>query len=133
MAARIVYALSVTVVLLQLLPISFAFSPPCPVMSPAVVVGTFSANHFHPHRLSKTILYEKISEKRRKQLGIEEGEDEYDLGRALEVNTDPLISKIVAGSFILVMITLLVVGVVIPYTTDYGEGVCNPLLTGGRC
>lgn len=48
-------------------------------------------------------------------------------------NTDPLISKIIAGSFILVMIALLTVGLIIPLTTDYGEGVCNPVLTAGRC
>ena len=34
-----------------------------------------------------TELFERISEKRRKQLGIGEGEDEYDLGKALETNT----------------------------------------------
>jgi hypothetical protein len=28
---------------------------------------------------------------------------------------------------------LLVVGVIIPSLTDYGEGVCNPILTAGRC
>jgi len=78
-------------------------------------------------------LYEKISDKRRKQLGIGEDEDEYDLGIALDTNTDPLITKIIAGSLILVIIALLFAGVIIPVTTDYGEGVCNPLLTGGRC
>ena len=64
---------------------------------------------------------------------MDDTEDEYDLDVALENNTDPLISKIVAGSLILTMIALLIVGLVIPLTTDYGEGVCNPLLTGGRC
>jgi hypothetical protein len=29
--------------------------------------------------------------------------------------------------------SLLIYGIVIPATTDYGEGVCNTLLTGGRC
>ena len=80
-----------------------------------------------------TTLYQKISKDRRKQLGIQDDEDEYDLEFALDNNTDPLISKIIAGSLILTMIALLTAGVIIPYTTDYGEGVCNPILTGGRC
>ena len=58
---------------------------------------------------------------------------EYDLDKALETNTDPFITKIIAGSFILVVIALLVVGIVVPSFTDYGEGVCNPITTGGRC
>jgi len=74
-----------------------------------------------------------ISKKRRAQLGIADDEDEYDLGLALDANTDPLISKIVAGSLILALLSLLVVGVVVPSLTDYGDGVCNPLLTAGRC
>ena len=78
-------------------------------------------------------LHSKLTKERRQQLGVGEDEDEYDLYKALETNTDPLISKIIAGSFILVMIALLVVGVVIPLTTDYGDGVCNPVLNGGRC
>ena len=85
-----------------------------------------------PRRLTLPPLY-KLTNERRKQLGVGDDEDEYDLYKALETNTDPLISKIIAGSFILVMISLLVVGVVIPLTTDYGEGVCNPVLNGGRC
>lgn len=75
----------------------------------------------------------KISQKRRDQLGIADDEEEYDLGFALEQNTDPLISKIIAGSLILVIISLLVAGVVIPSLTDYGEGVCSPIQHGGRC
>jgi hypothetical protein len=68
-----------------------------------------------------------------KQLGIADDEDEYDLDVALNNNTDPGITKIIAGSFILVMIALLVVGLVIPSITDYGEGVCSPIQNGGRC
>jgi hypothetical protein len=75
----------------------------------------------------------KISQERRRQLGIPDGEDEYDLDVALSSNTDPLISKIVAGSLIVVVLGLLVAGVVIPSLTDYGEGVCNPIRTAGRC
>jgi hypothetical protein len=119
---------------------------------------------------------------RRKKLGIADNEDEYDLEMALDNNTDPIITKIIAGryvlqcivshckadipventvsylagflsllytyltffvffsilvlryqSLIISILTLLVFGIVIPATTDYGEGVCNPLLTGGRC
>lgn len=75
----------------------------------------------------------KISPQRRKQLGIADEEDEYDLGVALSSNTDPLITKIIAGSLIVAILSLLVVGVIIPSTTDYGEGVCNPIVTQGRC
>ena len=75
----------------------------------------------------------KISNERRKQLGIADDEDEYDLYFALDNNTDPLITKIIAGSLILAILGLLVAGVVIPSLTDYGEGVCNPITTGGRC
>ena len=84
-------------------------------------------------RLSSSSLFKKISQERRKQLGILDDEDEYDLDFALDSNTDPLISKIIAGSLIVVIIALLTVGVIIPYTTDYGEGVCNPILNQGRC
>jgi hypothetical protein len=55
------------------------------------------------------------------------------LGVALSANTDPGITKIIAGSFIWVMIALLVMGLVIPSLTDYGEGVCSPIQNGGRC
>lgn len=75
----------------------------------------------------------QISGGRRAQLGIGDDEDEYDLGVALANNTDPFITKVIAGSFIVVVIALLVAGIIIPATTDYGEGVCRPLLTGGRC
>jgi hypothetical protein len=84
-------------------------------------------------RRTVTVLNERISDKRRKQLGISGDEDEYDLGVALENSTDPLISKIIAGSLIVAIFVLLVAGVVIPSLTDYGEGVCNPILTAGRC
>ena len=75
----------------------------------------------------------RISKERRAELGIADDEDEYDLGKALETNTDPLITKIIAGSLILAIFGLLVVGVIIPLNTDYGDGVCNPLLSAGRC
>jgi len=76
----------------------------------------------------------QISKKRREQLGIIEGEDEYDLDFALDANTDPFITKIIAGSLILAILALLVFGVIVPnYLTDYGEGVCNPIRNAGRC
>lgn len=74
----------------------------------------------------------RISKERRKELGIGDDEDEYDLGKALDTNTDPLITKIIAGSLIVAILGLLIAGVIIPATTDY-EGACNPLLTAGRC
>ena len=80
-----------------------------------------------------TSLFKRISQERRRQLGFLDDEDEYDLGYALDCNTDPLISKIIAGSLIVVIIALLVAGVIIPLTTDYGDGVCNPALNAGRC
>ena len=66
-------------------------------------------------------LHARLSDKRRKQLGVGDDEDEYDLGTALEANTDTTITKIIAGSFIVVVIALLVVGVVVPSLTDYSD------------
>lgn len=83
--------------------------------------------------VDKSTMRPIITDKRRKQLGIPDGEDEYDLGMALRNNTDDTISKIIAGSLIVAILALLVAGIVIPATTDYGEGVCQPLLSGGRC
>ena len=68
-----------------------------------------------------------------KELGLPDDADEYDLDVALNNNTDAGITKIIAGSFILVMLALLVVGLVIPSITDYGDGVCSPIQNGGRC
>ena len=75
----------------------------------------------------------KMSVARRKELGVNDDEEEYDLEMALDNSTDPFITKVIAGSLIVSILTLLIVGLVIPATTDYGEGVCNPLLTAGRC
>jgi hypothetical protein len=75
---------------------------------------------------------DRFTSDRREKLGLNDSDEEYDLDRALENNTDPLISKIVAGSLILTILALLVVGVVIPFTTD-SVGMCNPILTQGRC
>lgn len=105
--------------------LSLAFAP-----RPTKVL---TSNFAEPLARKSTTLFRKISSERRKQLGILDTEDEYDLDYALNNNTDDTISKVVAGSFILVMIALLVVGLIIPYTTDYGDGVCNPILNQGRC
>ena len=98
-----------------------------------------TCNGFAPsNRKSKVQRYEQvtlrmINQRRRNQLGIGDDEDEYDLDEALRVNTDDTISKIVAGSFIAVMIALLYFGLIQPSITDYGEGVCSPIQNGGRC
>jgi hypothetical protein len=96
--------------------------------------------HFQPTaaavvstRTTATLLRAKISRERRDQLGINDDQDEYDLDVALEQNTDPLITKIIAGSLIVAILAGLVFGVVIPATTNYGDGLCNPLLSAGRC
>lgn len=70
---------------------------------------------------------------KQRELGLPDDADEYDLDVALNNNTDAGITKIIAGSFILVMLALLVVGLVIPSITDYGDGVCSPIQNGGRC
>uniref|UniRef100_A0A7S1G363 Uncharacterized protein n=1 Tax=Corethron hystrix TaxID=216773 RepID=A0A7S1G363_9STRA len=75
----------------------------------------------------------KFTNDRRQKLGMEDEDAEYDLDAALDNNTDPLITKVIAGSLILALVSLLVVGVVVPSITDYGEGVCSPIQNGGRC
>lgn len=109
----------------------------CPLLTPAFVAPrhvTKSATK------SSTPLYAKkpeprqiINDKRRKQLGLADDEDEYDLYYALDNNTDPLITKIIAGSLIVTIIALLVAGVIVPSLTDFGDGVCSPIQNGGRC
>mmetsp|Transcript_1731 Transcript_1731/g.3698 ORF Transcript_1731/g.3698 Transcript_1731/m.3698 type:complete len:117 (-) Transcript_1731:289-639(-) len=84
-------------------------------------------------RRAPSSLRMKIDPKRRKELGISDDEEEYDLDVALAANTDPGITKIIAGSFIVAVLALLVVGLVIPSITDYGDGVCSPIQNGGRC
>lgn len=75
-----------------------------------------------------------LSASRRRQLGVADNEEEYDLSVALDANTDPFITKLIAGSAILVILVLLIAAVVVPGLSDYGgEGVCVPILTGGRC
>mmetsp|Transcript_17652 Transcript_17652/g.17086 ORF Transcript_17652/g.17086 Transcript_17652/m.17086 type:complete len:156 (-) Transcript_17652:11-478(-) len=74
-----------------------------------------------------------FTNERREKLGLDDQDDEYDLDVALNQNTDPLITKLIAGSLILVVMALLVAGIVVPSITDYGEGVCSPIQNGGRC
>ena len=93
----------------------------------------------HPQRLTKTLRISRvnshlsgISPKRREELGLTDEDDEYDLGVALANNTDDTISKIIAGSLILAIAGLLVVGLVIPNTTDFGQA-CVPSKHAGWC
>lgn len=78
-------------------------------------------------------LLARLSDKRKKELGVADDEDEYDLSQALNANTDPLITKLIAGSLIIVMIGLLTVAVIIPLTSETVDGLCNPILNAGRC
>ncbi|GMI48239.1 hypothetical protein TrCOL_g2942 [Triparma columacea] len=81
--------------------------------------------------LSPTTLF--INKKRREELGMEDDDFEYDLDQALNNNTDPFITKVIAGSLILVIFALLVVGVIIPLTAPIEGGLCSPIQNGGRC
>lgn len=100
-------------------------------------VTTSTRNHVSLQAIRKIkdneVPNDKFTTDRRKKLGLTDDDDEYDLGVALANNTDPFISKVISGSLILAILGLLVAGVIIPATTDYGEGVCNTILTGGRC
>ena len=79
------------------------------------------------------VLLARLSDKRKKELGVADDEDEYDLSQALNANTDPLITKLIAGSLILVLLGLLTVAVIIPLTSETVDGLCNPILNAGRC
>jgi hypothetical protein len=79
------------------------------------------------------VLSARLSDKRKKELGVADDEDEYDLSQALNANTDPLITKLIAGSLILVILGLLTVAVIIPLTSETVDGLCNPILNAGRC
>jgi len=85
------------------------------------------------NKQQKQTVGKQIRSDRRKQLGIPDDADEYDLDAALNNNTDDFISKVVAGSFIVAVIVLLVAGIIIPATADLGDEVCKPILNGGRC
>eukprot|EP00986_Skeletonema_menzelii_P015664 scaffold12348_cov145-Skeletonema_menzelii.AAC.3 len=102
--------------------------PPLPRCVCTVRLSGWCCQAWH-HRSS----HDQSKEKGENELGLPEDADEYDLDVALNNNTDAGITKIIAGSFILVMLALLVVGLVIPSITDYGEGVCSPIQNGGRC
>mmetsp|Transcript_15664 Transcript_15664/g.32221 ORF Transcript_15664/g.32221 Transcript_15664/m.32221 type:complete len:123 (-) Transcript_15664:63-431(-) len=83
------------------------------------------------HRQVRTSLF--INQRRREELGLSDEDDEYDLGVALDTNTDPFITKVLAGSLIVVLLGLLVVGVIIPLTQPPDGGMCNPIQNAGRC
>jgi hypothetical protein len=83
--------------------------------------------------LESSTLMARLSDKRKKELGVADDEDEYDLSLALSANTDPLITKLIAGSLILVILGLLIVAVIIPLTSEPVLGLCNPILNAGRC
>ncbi|EED88707.1 predicted protein [Thalassiosira pseudonana CCMP1335] len=126
------------ILLLLLSPLIHAFVPAVrrPTLISGVTVGRGVLDMSKISLMAKKPEQQRVSiinQKRRQQLGISDEEDEYDLDVALNANTDAGITKIIAGSFILVMIALLVVGLVIPSLTDYGEGVCSPIQSGGRC
>ena len=89
---------------LLLLPLLHAFVVPSCQSRSIKVLSNERRNKSNPLNM--------IDQKRRKQLGIPDDEDEYDLYKALDVNTDKGITKIVAGSFIVVVIALLVFGLV---------------------
>ena len=74
----------------------------------------------------------KYSKERRNKLGLGDDDDEYDLDVALSQNTDSTITKVIAGSFILTVFALLFVAIIQPALNPV-EGMCNPLLTQGRC
>mmetsp|Transcript_24440 Transcript_24440/g.37028 ORF Transcript_24440/g.37028 Transcript_24440/m.37028 type:complete len:126 (+) Transcript_24440:3-380(+) len=118
--------------ILPFLPFLEAFAP-CPSRSGVTSFSPRSLGVDRHQQLQLPVLNMKIDKKRRKELGLPEDADEYDLDVALNNNTDAGITKIIAGSFILVMLALLVVGLVIPSITDYGDGVCSPIQNGGRC
>jgi hypothetical protein len=120
------------IVLASLISTTMAFAPNLVSTQSRNVLSTLQARI--PRKITDSdIPIRKINNERRKKLGIADDEDEYDLDFALENNTDPFISKLIAGSLILSITALLVYGIIIPATTDYGEGICNALLTGGRC
>ena len=127
------------------LPLLHAFVSPGSISISQDTLTSRSENIINDRPLTPSLYM--IDKKRKAQLGIGDDEDEYDLYRALDVNTDKGgvrmcamftfhiffcdgtclsyllyhiyiilqykgITKIVAGSFILVMIALLVVGLV---------------------
>merc|ERR1711871_603770 len=105
---------------------------------PAHVYSQLSLSN-HDLQLTLSPLYasnlpsNKYSSERRKKLGLgDEADEEYDLDKALDQNTDPLITKLIAGSLIVTLLSLVYVGLVQPAMNPV-EGLCNPLLTQGRC
>ena len=132
MISRLGLFLAAALIGLSVLPDSAAFTTTQVTVPSRVSFVALQARQARKIR-DNEIQTRKISNSRRKKLGIAEDEDEYDLDIALDNSTDPFITKVIAGSLILSITALLVAGIIIPATTDYGEGLCNALLTGGRC
>jgi predicted RND superfamily exporter protein len=107
--------------------VSFSLQPSCFDFRDSL------SSYHNDQRCASSVLLARLSDKRKKELGVADDEDEYDLSQALNANTDPLITKLIAGSLIVVVIGLLVVAVIIPLTSDTGDGLCNPILNSGRC
>ena len=89
----------------------------------------------HPPSFASSSSSLSISKKRREELGLAEEDVEYDLDAALATNTDPLITKIIVGSFTLVMVALIVFGFFLPYldSTQTDLGYCVPMQNNGKC
>ncbi|KAL3776809.1 hypothetical protein ACHAW5_006228 [Stephanodiscus triporus] len=85
---------------------------PLHAFAPSSCQGSDIVHRRRRRASSSSPLLRAINQKRRRELGLPDDADEYDLDVALNNNTDAGITKIVAGSFILVMIALLVVGLV---------------------
>mmetsp|Transcript_140 Transcript_140/g.223 ORF Transcript_140/g.223 Transcript_140/m.223 type:complete len:147 (-) Transcript_140:251-691(-) len=123
----------------SLLPGTYSFSIPIPLIAQRtrsvrfLTTKTPLAAFRQNKSADDTSAGKRISKSRREELGMEDGDDEYDLDTALNNNTDPFITKVIAGSLIVAIMALLVAGVVVPSLTDYGEGVCSPIQNGGRC
>mmetsp|Transcript_50782 Transcript_50782/g.99277 ORF Transcript_50782/g.99277 Transcript_50782/m.99277 type:complete len:146 (-) Transcript_50782:261-698(-) len=123
----------------SLLPVTYSFSLPMPLTARRTRSVRFLTTKTPLAAFRRNSSAEdpsagkRISKSRREELGMEDEDDEYDLDTALNNNTDPFITKVIAGSLIVAILALLVVGVVVPSITDYGEGVCSPIQNGGRC
>ncbi|GMH70277.1 hypothetical protein TrLO_g1625 [Triparma laevis f. longispina] len=125
-----------TLLLLAFLPHTIAFhtqpSLTFPNSNPTSLTSSARSLTFSRSSPLQQLFSKRINDKRRKELGIADDEEEYDLGVALERNTDPFITKVIAGSLIVTILGLLIVGVVMPLLSDTG-GMCNPALNAGRC
>ena len=100
--SNIDYTMKTITLLLPVFPLGLAFAP-----FRTTHLSKIACKHQHGERQQG---HHMIDQRRREQLRLADDDDEYDLGVALNTNTDAGITKIIAGSFILIMIALLVVG-----------------------